>query len=493
MLAFLLALVMIVTACPFEKVTYAASKKIKATISCKAADDGVKLTVKVTYHKYDISYIKYKCGDVSKKNVAKSGKKLTYDGGTASVVVKSNDTYTFVIRDKKGNMITVKKNVTNYSNPKYSDQYKAVWFAYYDYSKYLSKYSKNNETNFRTYFKTVINNCKKNELNTIIVHVRAFGDAMYDSEYFPTSKYIAGTQGKKLSYDPLKVMVEEAHKKNIKIEAWINPYRVSADSSYAKLSNDHPAKKWHNSSSSSTQRNVLSYKGKLYFNPAKEEVRELIINGVREIVENYDVDGIHMDDYFYPSFSSSNYKTAFDAKEYNDSQEKKNGMSIVEFRREQVDLLVKGIKSAISEIDSNVVFGISPAGNIDNLKSKYSYYVDIQKWVTSTEYVDYITPQIYWGFNHSTAKFNKVLDRWKKMTDQSKVKLYIGLPVYRMGGKAGASNSKEMKEWKTATTLKKMIRYGRSKNVDGFTLFDYEDLVKSSNKSAVSHMRYEFQ
>lgn len=382
---------------------------------------------------------------------------------------------------------------TNIVSAKEKDDYKAVWFAYYDYSSYLKKYSKkNNESNFRKYFKSVVSKCKDKKFNTIIVHVRAFGDAMYDSDYFPTSSYIAGKQGKNLSYDPLDVMVEETHKQDMNIEAWINPYRVAVSTNYSKLSSDNQAKIWHNSSSASKKRNVLSYKGRLYFNPAKKEVRELIINGVREIVQNYDVDGIHMDDYFYPQFSTSNYKSAFDAKEYKASKEKEEGMSIENYRRKQVNLLVKGIKSAVKEIDENVSFGISPAGNISNLNSKYSYYVDIKKWTNSTEYVDYITPQIYWGFYHSTAKFNKMTDQWIKMTDQSKVKLYIGLPAYRMGY-ASASNSKEKQEFLGSSLLSKMVQYGDKKNVDGYAVFDYQDLSRKGSLAAIKKLVVQFK
>ena len=451
---------------------------------------GVKLTVKVTYHKKDISYVKYLAGDQTTSKVKKSGKKLSFDKKTnkASVTVKKNQTYTFLIVDKKGHSLRKTYSVETYSNPDYADEYKAVWFPYYSYELFTEKY-KNTEANFRTFFKGVLKNCKKNNFNCIIVHARAFGDAFYDSDYFPTSSYIAGTQGKSLSYDPLEVMTEEAHKKGIRIEAWINPYRVSFSDDYSKLSADNPARIWHESSS--TKRNVLAYKGRLYYNPAKEEVRELIINGVKEIVNNYDVDAIHMDDYFYPSFSSSNYKEVFDYKEYNASSEKEDGMSIVNYRRKQVNLLVKGIYSAVKEINPDVEFGISPAGNIDNLTSKYSYYVDIEEWCSSDDYVDYICPQIYWGFTHTTAPYDSVLKRWISITDQSKVKLYVGLAAYKVG--TTSSSYPDKKEWNTTTVLRKEIQYGRKKKADGFAVFEYEDLLRSKAKKAVKQMKLELQ
>ena len=117
-------------------------------------------------------------------------------------------------------------------------------------------------------------------MNRIIVQVRPTGDAIYDSDIFPTSSYISGKQGRDLSYDPLSIMVTEAHSQGLAIEAWINPYRVAFSTDYSKLSADNPARKWHESSDASDRRNVLSYNGQLYYNPSKPEVRELIIDGV---------------------------------------------------------------------------------------------------------------------------------------------------------------------------------------------------------------------
>ena len=163
--------------------------------------------------------------------------------------------------------------------------------------------------------------------------------------------------------------------------------------------------------------------------------------------------------------------------------------SIVTFRRRQVNTLVKQIHAAVKSINPNVTFGISPAGNIDNLTSKYSYYVDINRWLNSTKYVDYICPQIYWGFKHPTAKFDKVTDRWVKTAKSGKVKLYIGIAVYRAGHNIGSGKA-EKKEWKKdSNVLKKQVLYARSKKCDGFAFFDYQDLVSPVSKKAVEKLR----
>ncbi len=368
-----------------------------------------------------------------------------------------------------------------------SQPYRAVWFAFYDYDAFLERYSKNTEENFKKFFDEVLDNCKEKGFCRILVHVRPAADALYESSYFPVSARIAGKQGAPITYDPLKVMVAEAHEKGMAIEAWLNPYRVASSTDYSELAKNNPARRWHESRLPSEQRNVLEYDGKLYFNPSKPEVRELISNGVKEIVRNYDVDGIHLDDYFYPSFSMENYRDVFDAEEYEHSVEKEQGMSIQDYRREQVDLLVFGLHAAVKNIRPDATFGISPAGSIDNLTSDNQYYVNIEKWCSSTEYVDYITPQIYWGFRHSTAKYDKVLDRWSSIVDQSKVKLYVGLPAYKMGKDTG-SNPEEKREFKEADTLKKMIKYAYKKKVDGFAVFDYQDIVREDAQKQVKAM-----
>lgn len=372
------------------------------------------------------------------------------------------------------------------------EEYKAFWFSYYDYDDYRAKYKKRNATTFRQYFTKVVKNGKNLGMNRVIVQVRPFGDAIYKSKYFPWSKYISGKQGRNPGYDPLKIMVDVAHKNGMKIEAWVNPYRVTIGSTnYSKLAKNNPARKWH--AKKSTSRNVLAYNGSLYYNPSKKAVRTLIINGATEIVKNYKVDGIHMDDYFYPSFTSKNVKTAFDAKEYNKSSYKKQKKSIYTYRRAQVSTLVKDMKAAIKKVNKNVTYGISPAGNIDNLTSKYSYYVDIKKWTNSTKYVDYICPQIYWGFKHPTAKFNKVTDRWVKLCKSKKVKLYIGIGVYRAGHNVG-QNSAERKEWKSdKNILKKQVQYGKKKKVNGFAFFDYQDLVSKTSSKAVKELKKELK
>lgn len=365
--------------------------------------------------------------------------------------------------------------------------YRAVWLSYLEFNSYRKSVKNNNESSFRKFYKHILQQIKTIGCNRIIVQVRPFGDALYASDYFPWAACISGTQGKDPGYDPLKIMTEMSHKEGISIEAWINPYRISSGNSIRSLSKTNPARKWF--SVQNTKRNILSYEGSLYYNPSSESVRNLIIQGVKEIVQNYNVDGIHMDDYFYPTFNSSNVNSAFDAKEYKASTMGKHKNGIVAFRRQQVNALVKAIHSAVKAAKPNVTFGISPAGNIDNLTSKYSYYVDVNKWLNSHDYVDYICPQIYWGFKHPYAKFDRVTKRWMKAAKSKKVKVYIGIAVYRAGHNTGASSS-ERREWRSdANVLKKQVQYARKKGCDGFAFFDYQDLKSKTSARAVKNLK----
>ena len=371
-----------------------------------------------------------------------------------------------------------------------ASEYRAFWLSYYDFSAYRSAYPQRNASTFRTWFSGVAKNGRNLGMNTIIVQVRPFSDALYQSRYYPWSAVISGKQGTNPGFDPLRIMTQVAHQEGLRIEAWVNPYRVTSSSTnYYALARNNPARKWH--ANKSTRRNVLSYRGQLYYNPSKKSVRTLIVNGVQEIAANYDVDGIHMDDYFYPSFGYGNVRTAFDAREYNKSAEKKQGVSIADYRRKQVNTLVKRIYQAVKATKPGVTFGISPAGDPSELTSDYAHYVDYRTWLSSSSYIDYICPQIYWGFKHTNCQFDKITRKWVSAAQGSPVKLYLGIAVYKSGHNVG-SNSREKKEWKSdANVLKKQIAYGRNKNVDGFAFFDYSDLISKASKNAVKKMKTE--
>ena len=364
-----------------------------------------------------------------------------------------------------------------------SGEMRAMWISYLEYGSKAK-----NEKDFTNMMNTMFDNCVSYGMNTVIVQVRPYSDAMYPSAYFPWSKYVSGKLGTDPGYDPLQIMVTLAHQKGLQIQAWINPYRVTTGSTkVSSLPDGHPAKVWRNSADTQDKRNVLSYSGNLYYNPSSEAVQNLIVNGVKEIVQNYDVDGIHFDDYFYPNLGTS-YTSNFDAKEYNayvancEAQEMAP-LSIVQWRRQNVDTLVQKVYAAVKSTKANVVFGISPAGNIDNLMSTSAYYVNVGKWMSNTGYVDYICPQIYWSFKNKTCPYAETVDRWAKLKTSDSVKLYIGIAVYRAGS-AGIED-----EWTNSdTVLQRQITYGRGvSQVSGFAFYRYDSfLSKDTQKELVN-------
>ncbi|MDD6034975.1 MAG: family 10 glycosylhydrolase [Lachnospiraceae bacterium] len=395
--------------------------------------------------------------------------------------------YTFLVTDEAGNTyVTIRRFGKSDETDK---EFRAVWIAYLEFKS--TGYTKEE---FQTHIETMFNEVCAMNMNAVVVHVRPFGDAMYRSDYFPWSRYVSGVQGKDPGFDPLEIMVEEAHARGLEFHAWINPYRITSSSTNVlDLSIDNPARIYRTDNSTKNDRNVLAYGGKLYYNPASPKVQTLLVNGIKEIVKNYDVDGIHFDDYFYPALGK-NFTTNFDAPEYESYKKKqiakgKSYMTIADWRRENVNTLIRNIYAAIKEINPNTVFGISPGGFIDALKADDKYYVDFETWLGHDGYIDYLCPQLYWSNQHSIYPFNDLLDRFIAAAKNPDVKLYVGIPAYKAGIKT------EGTDWyKNSNVLSDMIRYSRNtNNVDGFILFSYNYLISKRNFSAIRNLMLEFK
>ncbi len=269
-----------------------------------------------------------------------------------------------------------------------TDEYRAMWVSYLE----LEGMDLSSAQSFTAEMTKLLDNCVDLGLNTIIFHVRPFGDALYHSTIFPSSHLISGAQGAALPYDPLAIAIELCKSRSLRIEAWINPYRVQLSSTKpSSLSSTNPAVHYLNSNSKGDY--VVEHNGGYYYNPAYTEVQDLIVSGVMEIIQKYDVDGIHFDDYFYPTTEPS-----FDELAYSKLS---NGTDLSTWRRENVNSLVQKVYNAIKSSDPSVVFGISPQGNNDNNYNQQ--YSDVNLWLSTPGYVDYIMPQLYWGFDYLTA------------------------------------------------------------------------------------------
>lgn len=406
-----------------------------------------------------IASVSYVAGDVDADS--KLWEQANDITGKSTFEVTDSGTYTVKAVDFVGNETVQTIDV--------SMEFKAVWISYLEFLQ-RACYT---EDSFTKAVETMFDNVVDLNMNAVVVQVRMFGDAMYASDYFPWSKYASGTQGVDPGFDPMEIMIEEAHERGLEFHAWLNPYRVTTGSTdVSLLSEDNPARIWLTDKSTTNDRYVLAFNNNLYYNPASSAVRKLIVNGVKEIVENYDVDGIHFDDYFYPTLGS-NYVKLFDAAEYTTYVEHckasgKTAVSIANWRRWNVNTLVKSVYSAMKEIDPSAVFGISPHGNISNLTSNDRYYVDVATWMSKEGYVDYICPQLYWAFDHSTCPYDDLLDQWISLRTNEKVSIYAGIGNYR-------ANYTSKDNWGDSEVLADMIDYGRiTGEVDGYLFFRYE-------------------
>lgn len=299
---------------------------------------------------------------------------------------------------------------------------RGVWVSCFEYDE-IGLAGKS-EAEFRQNANRLFYNIKANGCNTVYFHVRSYDDAIYPSKVTGWSKRL--TKGTAPSYDPLKILISYAHKYGLKFHAWMNPYRV-------------------------TQKKVL--------NPGDAATKERIISQVKEIINNYPVDGIHFDDYFYPS------------------NEKKYKKVKKEERMKNVNALIKSVYQTVKKKKKSLKFGVSPAGNI-----KYCEKIgaDVKTWMSAGGYVDYIVPQIYWSDQYilegkKTAMFRDTLAEWRSLNTRD-IPMYIGLAAYKAGEKI-----KEDPGWKKkSSNLANQLKQIRNGNSEGYVLFQYTDLYRSN-------------
>lgn len=375
------------------------------------------------------------------------------------------------------------------NQPNLSDQeLRAMWISYLEFGTMPKE-----KAAFQATIDKMFDRCLELGMNAVIVQVRPDSDAMYPSKYYPWSKFASGKQGVDPGYDPLAYMIEAAHKRNLQFHAWINPYRVTGyNMNWNEVSSNNPAKVWLSDSDPSNDRWVLSHQSFYYYNPSIPQVRELVVNGVSEIVKNYNIDGIHFDDYFYPTLNDKDQALCFDKPEYDLSSK---SSSIASWRKDNVNQLIQAVYSEIKAEKKDVVFGISPAGNVDSLRSNTSHFVDIDTWMSSDRYIDYIMPQLYWGFERKDSKGNIApyayennLRTWINLKEKGNVKLYIGLNVANAG--ANIADGNPTSEWlRNNDILKRQVSTARnSGGVSGFAFFRYGSFENAVAQTEVANL-----
>ena len=338
----------------------------------------------------------------------------------------------------------------------------------------------------------ILDRAKEIGFNMIVFQVRPTGDAFYKSDYFPWAQCLTGTQGKDPGYDPLAYWVEESHKRGMDLHAWVNPYRLSNRGGGEKpdlslFSEDHPAHKhpdW-----------VIAYAdNKIYFDPGIPECRKYIVDAAIEIVKKYDVDGIHMDDYFYPyPVSAQNTAGRNAVVPFPDDKSFDvygNGMERNAWRRNNVNLMVKEIHDGIQSVKSDVQFGISPFGiwrnkandpsgsETSGLQSYDALHADTKFWIENGD-IDYITPQIYWNIGFRVADYEILLKWWGDLVSKHpSVRMYVGQAGHRVGGQAGTP-------WEGSDEIVRQITMNRANpSASGQILFGWPTIA--SNKGGVA-------
>ena len=317
---------------------------------------------------------------------------------------------------------------------------KAMWISQFDMANvYVKNGKQRSEAEFTKLLKRILDNVARNHYNTIIFQVRPYADSMYPSDVCPPCYIASGGYGTELEYDPFEILIKEAHERGFSVQAWINPMRAMLVKEIKLVSDRYTIKQWYDDSRlRSLYLPVVS--DRVYLNIGEPEVRDLIVRGAEELLQRYDVDGLHMDDYFYPTTD-----TSFDAKTFSNFRDGGGKGDLAKFRRESLSALIHSLYEAVKASGEGRIFGISPAGNMQTVIN--SHYADVRTWCRDDGYLDYICPQVYFGFEHATVPFDQTCEKWQSIIKNDNVSLIIGMSLGK--AKSGIDNyaGKGKNEW----------------------------------------------
>ncbi len=370
------------------------------------------------------------------------------------------------------------------------DDIKALWISQYDMSGiYASGGKQRNKEEFTKLLTIVLDNIVKNHYNTIIFQVRPFADSMYPSEVYPPSYIVTGSYANAHEYDPFEILIELAHERGLSVQAWINPMRAMLTKEIALVSNEYKIKQWWDDKTLKSQY-LPVVSDRVYLNIGEPEVRQLIVDGAAELLSKYDVDGLHMDDYFYPTTDAS-----FDLKTYNAYKADGGKKNLGAFRKECLSELVKALYETTKASGAGRIYGISPAGNMQTVIN--SHYADVKKWCSEDGYIDYICPQVYFGFEHKTVPFDKTCDRWQSIIKTDSVKLIIGMSLGKAKSGVDQYAGAGKDEWsKNKDVLLRCLQYTETlEKCTGVAYFCYQyfyNPISGAEESATKKERNNF-
>lgn len=359
-------------------------------------------------------------------------------------------------------------------------EFRGVWVASVDNIDWPSKKTLSVSEQKAEYIK-LLEMHRKNGMNAVVVQIRPAGDALYPSQYEPWSEFLTGTQGLPPTpfYDPLAFMIEETHKRGMEFHAWLNPYRAVFNLNKSSIAPTHLTKihpEW-----------FLVYGDKKYFNPGLPEVRQHLARVVKDMVSRYDLDAIHMDDYFYP------YRIA--GKEFPDQKDYLKygkGMDKEDWRRSNCDSIILLIHNIVRKVNPHVKFGISPFGvwrnkskdamGSDTKAGQTNYddlYADILLWLQKG-WIDYVVPQLYWERGHKLADYDELLNWWNEHSYGRQ--LYIGQGIYRAGSNTAWKNTNEIPD-----QIKELRKYLTTQGSVYFSSKTFEKNPNGWNDSLQNH------
>ena len=356
---------------------------------------------------------------------------------------------------------TTKAPSSSAAPPPVSGEFRGAWVSYIELDALLK--ANNTPAKAEAAINELMRKLKSYDLNTVIWIARANSDAYYDSDYYKAAATAAPLLN--VGFDPLSCAVSAAHTNGLEFHVWVNPYRIGRDKAYAAIDE------------------YFAYDGKYYYVPTSEKAQKLILGGIRELVNGYDVDGVHFDDYFYPAgCATENAQATFE------SGTPPTGQSRGDWRRTAVSALVRATY-AICHSREGCVFGISPSHSLS--KNRDEYFAPCDDWLSNSGYVDYLCPQVYFGLEHGSSAFGKVVDTWLGYDRSSSVKLYFGVGLYKAGLKDDQWAGSGKTEWlENDDILKREVEFLRTRSkVDGMAFYSYsffEPAVKLAGDSTYS-------
>lgn len=367
------------------------------------------------------------------------------------------------------------------------EDFRAVWVATV-YNIDLPRHTSKEQ--YQANFLSILQNLQAMNMNAVVFQISSTNDAFYPSEIVPWTRWLTGTEGQDPGWDPLAWMIEESHKRGIEFHAWMNPYNVHKSPGAAKanyLASLDPMNFARQNPDLVLESNSAT--PGLTLNPGEPVVVDYVVSKVQEVIENYDVDAIHFDDYFYPY---EGFKTGQDQEAY---IKYGDGMTLADWRRNNVNTMVQSVSEAIYTYNlatnKRIQFGISPfgvwcnkgsvqcvangqEGSITrNNQSFVTEHADTLKWIRE-EWLDYVAPQLYWGFENMTSTYSHTLDWWADAVKGTNVNLYSGMAIYRSEEPLNSSNALGMRPTEIADQV---LYNSKHPEVKGSIFYNYSSFV----------------